>query len=180
MIRGLFYPDRCLLCGDLIPYGTRWTVCRRCSAVPYLPQGNRCPICSRMVSQPCMTCRSCRKHGNTIRGTAALRYEGAAAKAVQQLKYEGMRSLADAMAAANKTNANWKILGGRKKLERKTVTAPLSAAAICAYAGKYRDEVMSTLDHYDYSTIALSEFYPATLAYELFKVNGNKTGSQRK
>lgn len=89
-------------------------------------------------------------------------------------------SLADAMAAANKTNANWKILGGRKKLERKTVTAPLSAAAICAYAGKYRDEVMSTLDHYDYSTIALSEFYPATLAYELFKVNSNKTGSQRK
>ena len=81
--------------------------------------------------------------------------------------WRAQSTLAEVMAAANKTNANWKLLGNRKTLERRTVTAPLSAAAICAYAGLYGDEVMKTLRHYDYSTIALSEFYAAPLAYEL-------------
>ena len=36
-----------------------------------------------------------------------------------------------------------------------------AAAAICAYAGLYRDECAAAIAHYDYSTICLGEFFRA-------------------
>lgn len=84
------------------------------------------------------------------------------------------KTLAEVRAVSSNTNRNRKVLGQRKDVERKTMTAPLSAAAICAYAGKYREEVLAALSHYDYSTIALSEFYAAPLAFELLNTTTNK------
>ena len=53
------------------------------------------------------------------------------------------------------------VLGDRKDFERRTMTAPLSAAAICAYAGLYKDECAAAIAHYDYSTLCVSEFFQA-------------------
>ena len=53
------------------------------------------------------------------------------------------------------------ILGFRKNFERETMTAPLSAAAICAYAGLYGDECAAAVAHYDYSTLCICEFFQA-------------------
>lgn len=58
----------------------------------------------------------------------------------------------------------WEVLGRRKQHERLAMTTPLAAAAICAYAGMYWDEVRATIAHYDYSTPAISEFFFAPLA----------------
>ncbi len=56
------------------------------------------------------------------------------------------------------------ILGNRKRHERDTMTRPLSAAAVCAFAGVARDEVERTLRSYDYSQINLCEFFLAEVA----------------
>lgn len=61
---------------------------------------------------------------------------------------------------------NWDVLGTRKDLERRTLTTPLAAAAICAFAGTCGDEVDGVLAAYDYSTASISEFYLAPLAFE--------------
>ena len=58
------------------------------------------------------------------------------------------------------------VLGERKWLEHRLVTAPLAAAAICAYAGKYGDEIRQTLAHYDYSTPAISTIFYGLIAWE--------------
>ncbi len=60
---------------------------------------------------------------------------------------------------------NPEVLGTRKDLERRQVSCPLSAAAICAYAGKYRGEIAETLCRYDYSTVNISEFFAAEIAW---------------
>lgn len=70
---------------------------------------------------------------------------------------------------------NGKILGNRKRYERDTMTAPLSAALICACARRYRDEVERAIAHYDYSTLAISEFFAAPLAYELYRTGEVRT-----
>lgn len=57
------------------------------------------------------------------------------------------------------------ILGTRKTFERAYMTAPLSAAAICALAGESPREVAATLAHYDYATLNLSEFFLAEFAW---------------
>ena len=58
------------------------------------------------------------------------------------------------------------ILGHRKNYERKTMTLPLSAAAVCAFAGAARADVDRTLRSYDYSQINLCEFFLAEVAAE--------------
>lgn len=57
------------------------------------------------------------------------------------------------------------ILGTRKELERRLVSCPLAAAAICTYAGRHRAEVERVLCRYDYSTINISEFFTAEIAW---------------
>ena len=64
-------------------------------------------------------------------------------------------------------DANHEVLGTRKDLERRTMTAPLSAAVICACAGKFAGEIAETAARYDYSTPSLCEFFLAPLAAEL-------------
>ena len=58
------------------------------------------------------------------------------------------------------------ILGGRKDYERSGMANPLAAAAICALAGdaKFRAEILATLNHFDYSTPNISEFFHAAVA----------------
>ena len=56
------------------------------------------------------------------------------------------------------------VLGSRKKYERKTMTLPLSAAAVCAFANAALDEVERTICHYDYSQIDICEFFLAEVA----------------
>lgn len=63
---------------------------------------------------------------------------------------------------------NQDILGSRKRYERKYVTQPLSAAAICAYAGMYREDVINTINSFDYNQINISEFFLAEVAYWKF------------
>ena len=58
------------------------------------------------------------------------------------------------------------ILGHRKQYERKTMTLPLSAAAVCAFAGAAREDVDRTLRSYNYSQINLCEFFLAEVAAE--------------
>lgn len=70
---------------------------------------------------------------------------------------------AEAVAA----DGNQEVLGTRKELERCTMTAPLSAAVICACAGKTVGEIAETIARYDYSTPSLCEFFLAPLAAEL-------------
>lgn len=64
------------------------------------------------------------------------------------------------------------VLGNRKEYERGTMTAPLACAAICAFAGEYGDEVFKAISHYDYSTIAVCEFFFSPLAFEYLKAKG--------
>ena len=60
-----------------------------------------------------------------------------------------------------------KILGSRKWFERSHMTTPLSACAIVAFAGEARDRaaIEEVLRHYDYSTLNISEFFLAELAW---------------
>ncbi|MGN0844928.1 MAG: hypothetical protein ACI4QT_06875 [Kiritimatiellia bacterium] len=57
------------------------------------------------------------------------------------------------------------ILGTRKNIERDYMTAPLSAAAICAFAGTERAAFEKLLCHYDWSTFNISEFFLAEVAW---------------
>ena len=58
------------------------------------------------------------------------------------------------------------VLGDRKEHERKFMSVPLAAAAICALADrdKYRDAILATLRHYDNATPNISEFFHAAIA----------------
>ena len=58
------------------------------------------------------------------------------------------------------------VLGDRKEQERKFMSVPLAAAAICALADrdKYHDAILATLLHYDYATPNISEFFHAAIA----------------
>ena len=58
------------------------------------------------------------------------------------------------------------ILGTRKDYERHGMANPLAAAAVCALQGdaRFRDEIVATLRHYDYSTPNVSEFFHAAVA----------------
>lgn len=60
---------------------------------------------------------------------------------------------------------NRQVLGTRKQYERKFVSQPLCAAAICAYAGMYKDEVFATISRYEYDQINISEFFFGEVAY---------------
>ena len=70
----------------------------------------------------------------------------------------------EAEAVAN--SGRKEILGTRKAYERDGMANPLAAAAVCALTGeeKFRDEILATLRHYDYSTPNLSEFFHAAIA----------------
>ena len=87
-------------------------------------------------------------------------------------RWREQRTQKDAEAVA--WQGNWDVLGTRKDLERRTLTTPLAAAAICAFAGTCGDEVDGVLAAYDYSTASISEFYLAPLAFETMEM-GRKT-----
>lgn len=57
------------------------------------------------------------------------------------------------------------VLGTRKNFERDFMTAPLSAAAICAFAGTARAELEKMLGHFDWTTLNISEFFFAEVAW---------------
>lgn len=69
---------------------------------------------------------------------------------------------AEAVASSGKRE----ILGTRKDYERNGMANPLAAAAVCALSGEagYKDEIIATLRHYDYSTSNISEFFHAAIA----------------
>ena len=58
------------------------------------------------------------------------------------------------------------MLGDRKSHERKFMSNPLAAAAVCALADRdrYHDAILVTLRHYDYDTPNISEFFHAAIA----------------
>ena len=60
------------------------------------------------------------------------------------------------------------ILGNRKWYERVYVSQPLCAAAICAFAGMYQNEILETINKYDYNQINISEFFFGEIAYWQF------------
>ena len=63
------------------------------------------------------------------------------------------------------------ILGTRKHYERETMTTPLSAAAVCAFAGEAGEDIDRTLRTYDYSQINICEFFLAEVAaYAIYKL----------
>ena len=64
------------------------------------------------------------------------------------------------------------VLGSRKEFERDYMTAPLSAAAICAFAGAERESVAHALAHYDWSTLNLSEFFLSEVASTAARSDG--------
>lgn len=74
------------------------------------------------------------------------------------------KTLDDALVVARTGNA--KILGSRKDYLRHCMSTPLSAAAICAIAGLYHDEVRATICAYDYRQIEICEFFLAEVANE--------------
>lgn len=57
------------------------------------------------------------------------------------------------------------ILGTRKSFERDYMTAPLSAAAICAFAGTERATLEKMLVRFDWETFNVSEFFLAEVAW---------------
>ncbi len=65
------------------------------------------------------------------------------------------------------------LLGVRKWVERRNMTNPLCAAAICAAEGDpcYAEEIEKTLKFYDYSTPNISEFFWGALAGAYFEEN---------
>ena len=67
------------------------------------------------------------------------------------------------------------VLGSRKGYERNNMSNPLAAAAVCALSGdmRYRDEILATLRHYDYSTLNISEFFHAAIAAAALSPNWN-------
>jgi len=75
------------------------------------------------------------------------------------------KTQADAERVAN--SGKRVVLGTRKSYERTRATTPLAAAAIAAYAGNDSDHapIEAALCHYDYTTINISEFFFAEVAY---------------
>lgn len=65
--------------------------------------------------------------------------------------------------------AIWEVLGRRKSFERRYLTTPLAAAAICAMGDGDRDAIRRAIASYDYATPNISEFFYAVVAYESMK-----------
>lgn len=65
-------------------------------------------------------------------------------------------------------SGNRKILGTRKGYERGHVTTPLSAAAVCAFAGIGQEDVANAIAHYDFREISICEFFLAEVAWYAF------------
>ena len=59
----------------------------------------------------------------------------------------------------------------RRNYERRFMTIPLSAAAICAFSGnpKYSELVEKAVAHYDYSKINLGEMFLAEVALHAYR-----------
>lgn len=94
----MLYPRRCVMCGDVLPYGQGQPTCSRCHIEPYRITDPRCRICSRPVSEVGSRCTSCLMHENRIPGVGVFRYEGTIRDMIHQFKYEGQRSLGKDMA----------------------------------------------------------------------------------
>ena len=79
-------------------------------------------------------------------------------------KWRPQKTQKDAESVA--CSGNIEILGRRKEYERNRMSVPLAAAAICALADRdmYREEILLTLRHYDYTTPNISEFFHAAIA----------------
>lgn len=74
------------------------------------------------------------------------------------------RTIEEALAVSRAPYSK-ELLGRRAYYEQLYVTAPLAAAAICAYAGKYQSEIVKTLTSYDYEQINIVEKFMAEVAY---------------
>lgn len=59
-----------------------------------------------------------------------------------------------------------KVLGHRREHERDFMTLPLSCAAVCGYAGRYRAEIERAIACYDFNEVNLCEFFLAEVAWE--------------
>lgn len=89
----LFFPERCLLCRALLPFGSARPICESCDNSRW-PIGAVCPRCDcikRELSLPC----GCRLSGDPLQGLFALSYyEGPWRNLLHDLKYRGRRSIA--------------------------------------------------------------------------------------
>lgn len=103
-------PARCLVCKARYEYGPHPLVelawgqglCPECASVRTPREHpNRCPTCSIPLPRFIGSCERCRREGFSFdRAVVLHRYEGVAARVVQELKFGGHRSLARVMGAA--------------------------------------------------------------------------------
>ena len=114
---------------------------------------------------PLMKNRSCYDNATSERPFKYANWRTGYAWRVQKTQKE-----AEAVANSGKEE----ILGTRKNYERHGMANPLAAAAVCALQGdaKFRDEIRTTLAHYDYSTPNISEFFHAAIAAAALRGKG--------
>lgn len=106
----MLYPRRCLLCGQRMDIREDLSWCGRCRTEEFLPEGPRCPICSRPAERTGARCFGCREHDNRTAGRSTFLYQGAMRESIQKFKYAGMRDYARVYAA-------WMVQYDREWLE---------------------------------------------------------------
>lgn len=94
ILKRMIYPQRCLLCGQIVDVQQNIPLCRQCHPEQFLPTGPRCIVCSRPVDEEGERCSGCREHKNVTTGRSTFLYDGAMRESIQQFKFGGMKDYA--------------------------------------------------------------------------------------
>lgn len=90
-VLSLFYPHRCPVCQDAVPYGRR--ICPDCQGKFSYIHGPVCLRCGKEITDEQEEyCYDCRTHERTFRaGISLMNYDAAARVSIQGFKYHGRR-----------------------------------------------------------------------------------------
>ncbi|MBQ7916286.1 MAG: ComF family protein [Firmicutes bacterium] len=94
ILKRMLYPQRCLLCDQIVDAQQSIPLCRQCHPEQFLPTGPRCIVCSRPVEEEGERCSGCREHKNVTTGRSTFLYDGAMRESIQQFKFGGMKDYA--------------------------------------------------------------------------------------
>lgn len=97
MLKELLYPDKCVICGEMVPKGEIF--CKECMRPQIYVQGAVCLCCGKSVDEDTSFCQDCEKRQHKfISNRSALVYEGNSKRAMYELKYGNKRIVASYMA----------------------------------------------------------------------------------
>lgn len=96
LLLDFIFPPRCVICGNLLPFGQTETLCAVCAGnIPFL-QGQRCHLCGREIQQDFL-CSRCRQAGFVFSAGAAPFSYAVMRHAIADLKFQGYRNDAEGL-----------------------------------------------------------------------------------